>query len=126
MSELSDFFTREKANEGTKLHLSRPDGSASDHWIMVRHSDSDAYRAKEAEVRREVTAAVADGANVADACKAKEIELIASLVAGWSFTDVEFNLENVIEMLKEAPAIYDGVNKLAGSRASFFGKGAAS
>lgn len=120
---MQEFFTRELANEGVKLPLFHPDGSPSEHWITVRGIDSDHFRKKEAESKRDAInlALVTDLDERAKAVRLAQHKCIASLVAGWSF-EKEATETNVVSFFEEAPQIADMVNRYASHRASFFSK----
>lgn len=133
------FYTRDKANEGIRVDLFTPDGRKSGEWIMVRHIWSDAFaEAEEAaklkvgdylrsELQRlglkdedEIPPEVRKGIKVAG--REARIDLLASLVAGWSF-EAECTVENARDFLHRAPQIADQVDKIAGNSRSFFGAG---
>lgn len=120
---MKEFYTRSKANEGKKVPLSLPDGSPSEHWLMVRGVDSDEFRRAEAKSKRKAIelAQIKDDKERQEAIEQEKLELIAVLVADWSF-DEECSRENVVEFLREAPQIGDMVDRIAVSRASFFGE----
>lgn len=120
---MKEFFTRQAANEGVKLPLLLPDGSESEHWLMVRGVDSDAFRMAESKSKRKVIelAQITDQQERATQVREVELECIASLIAGWSFEE-KLTTDNVVHFLREAPQIADAVNKFAVRRADFFGK----
>lgn len=119
MSDLEQFFTREKANEGIKLPLSLPDGSPSGHWLMIRHIDCDEFRKKDFEMKRRL---VYDSKKTSfDGVTAEQqAELLSVLIASWSFSDVECNDENKIQLLIEAPQIADEINRVSVINSLFF------
>lgn len=116
-SDMEQFYTREKANEGIKLPLSAIDGSPTDHYLIIRGLDSDSFRDAESEAKRalinsggeDITAIAKEGANA----------VVASLVSGWSF-DEECSPDNVKKFLKSAPQITDEIDRVVGDRALFF------
>lgn len=121
---IEDFFTREKANEGIELPLYAPGSKEpSGHWLRVRGVDSDEFRAANVASQRNLRSAL-DGNKVPDEqfhIDQKRL-LVASLVAGWSF-DTEFNQENLLNFLKNAPQIEEAVNQIATRRNLFFNNG---
>ena len=124
MSEISikDFFTREAANEGIEIPLSLPDGTKTDHWIRIRSVDSDEFRKRDMDLRRELFANTKSEASQID----KKVEmfkprLLASLICGWSF-DLELSEENKIQLIIEAPQIADKIDSLCEKRALFVKK----
>lgn len=115
MSELSDFFTREKANEGIEVPLYLPDGGESEHKLTIRGVDSDAFRQAETEAKRRALELAADGKEPEDG----RLALLAPLVAAWTF-DEPCTPDNVRRLLKEAPQIADAVDRIAVRRSLFF------
>lgn len=121
MTDMSDFFTREKANSGIKLPLTLPTGEKTEHYLQIRGVDSDEFRAAEAaHIRQAVDfAQIEDVMERARKIDEAKTELIASLVVSWSFP-MECNLENVVQFFNDAPQIMESVNKIAGKRKLFF------
>lgn len=120
---MKEFFTRQKANEGVKLPLFLPDGSESEHWLMVRGVDSDAFRMAESKSKRKAIELVQieDPQERAVQVRETELECIAALIAGWSFEE-KLTKDNILNFLREAPQIADAVNRFAVRRADFFTK----
>ena len=83
--------------------------------------DSDAFRAAEAESKRDAfrIAALDSTAEKADAIAESKRSLIASLVVAWSF-EQECNRANVVAFFKEAPHIMDAIDVASSKRALFF------
>ncbi len=118
---MSDFFTAEKAEQGIKLPLFRPDGTKSDHWIKVRGVDSREFRIAESIAKRNGMAIAQMGEEErAIALLDSRIDLIASLVIEWSF-DEDCNRDSVVVFLKKAPQVADAIDRIAGDRSLFFG-----
>lgn len=126
---MEEFFTRDRANEGVKVPLHRPDGSKSDHWLLVRGVDSDEFRRAERECKKRFGVVEIEAKAIEDTEKRvafkdqkqeeQENQLLSSLIADWSF-DKPCTSENVAEFFLQAPQIADAVNKFAGHRALFF------
>lgn len=120
------FHTRDRANEGQKLPLHAPDGSPTDHWLLVRHVWSDAFQKAEDAAQREARETVMgmgenpDREAVAEVQRAARVRLLASLVAGWSF-DAECTPDAVADFLAQAPQIADAIDRFAADRKRFFG-----
>lgn len=135
MSAMDQFKTRDKANDGVKIDLLAPDGSRTDHWIVVRSQLSDSFRAAYKSALQEaarVAAEIAPGAKpeqgqqaFADVIRDRLIDCQAALVASWSF-DEPCTVENVRQFLIDAPQIADQVDRVAASNARFFGSGSTS
>ena len=120
MASMSDFFTREKANNGIKLPLTLPDGTETEHYLVIRGVDSDHYQEAVNETRRLL---ILDAKNENSPYTNKEAELtiLASLIADWSF-DEECTPENIRKFLQEAPHLVQKIDEAAGDRTLFFGK----
>lgn len=118
---MSDFFTREAANEGIEIPLRLPTGVKTDHWIRIRGVDSDEFRLAETKaVRRNLSIAAMTDENERNKADAENrLELVSALVIAWSFPE-ECNAENVTNFLRNAPQIADQINTVAASRSRFF------
>lgn len=138
MSQMEQFHTRARANEGKRLKLYTPDGKPTEHWLQVRHVWSDAFQAaNEAEVsgvREAMLAAAADDAKGrADEAKAAvdtakqdaKLRIWSALVAAWSFP-APCTPEAVVEFLRDAPQIGEQIDKFAADSRRFFGSDSAS
>ncbi|CAM3536768.1 hypothetical protein VA7868_03923 [Vibrio aerogenes CECT 7868] len=123
MHEMNEFFTRQKANEGVRLPLTLPDGTKTEHFLVIRGIDSDAFREAETEAKRQAMelSMIGDEEEKQQAIKDKKLSLVASLVLDWSFEQA-CSPENVKAFLLEAPQIADQVDQLAARRALFFDK----
>jgi hypothetical protein len=125
---LEDFHTRQAANEGRRLPLYRPDGGQTDQWLQVRHVWSDAFlEAEEASTRAMQAAMLALGAEPPPAAVARikreaRVQLLAALVAGWSF-EAPCTPEAVAQFLVDAPQIADQIDRFAADARGFFGHG---
>lgn len=124
---IEQFYTREKANSGIKMPLYLPTGGKSEHWLMLRGVDSDAFRDAKTEGEREAAeiAAIKDAKERGEAMRASQRRLVSSLVSGWSF-DQECTRESVENLFLNAPQIMDAVDKVVSNRAIFFAIGSAS
>lgn len=119
----SDFFTRAKANEGERMPLARPDGTATDEWLLIRGVDSDEFRHALDEFRRELLtiASLKDEAEKASKTEQARLRLNAALVIGWSL-EADFTEDALLEFLREAPFVAAEVDRFASDRRRFFGK----
>lgn len=120
---MESFFTRPTANAGVKLPLYLPDGTASEHYMVVLGADSDVFRKSEMEAKRSAAqiAQIDDTATRDALIMEEELGLVASLVSTWSFSQ-ECNKQNVVAFLKEAPHIADNINTFAAKRSNFIKK----
>lgn len=113
------FFTREKANEGTEVPLSHPDGTKTEYHLVIRSQWSDAFQQAKQDAWREDMEAVAKGQPVNST--ERHVALCATLVAGWNLPE-EFTEENVKTLLREAPQLRDMIDRHASRDARFFRK----
>lgn len=117
-----DFYTVPKANAGVKMPLTLEDGSDSGHWLLVRGTDSEAFR----KARFEAARAVRDvPKETPDYERAKVMDKavldnMVALLAGWSF-DEPFTPEAAREFLTNAPQIVESIDHVAADRTRFFG-----
>ncbi|WP_061238170.1 hypothetical protein [Ectopseudomonas composti] len=135
MTGIDAFKTRSKANEGIRIALAQPDGTPTEHWLQVRSVWSDDYQSARSELIRQ---AIEDGKRLAEASpeeaadlkheadRLRRAKLSASLIAAWSFEDLEFSEQAAFDFLLEAPQILLHVEKIAEDDRRFFGKGSAS
>lgn len=117
-----DFYTTPKANAGVKMPLKNAEGNDSGQWLIVRGTDSDAFRKARFDGARTLRD-TAKGLDEWDRAKLTDKVVMAnlvSLVAGWSF-DEPCTPEAVTEFLTSAPQIADAVDANAAERAHFFG-----
>ncbi len=116
------FFTRERANEGIEFPLDFPDGRPSPYRIKIRGADSDTFKEAKAESRRrllDIAQRKDKGASIdAVDADAEHIRLVASLVVSWTFPE-PCTPANVAKLLKEAPQIFEQIDRIAARRSLF-------
>lgn len=119
--DMTAFHTRGRANEGLKMPLVTPDGKQSEHWLRICGIDSDAFRATDARIKRQMLESIEQykGADLDAVHQDLKRELIASLVTEWSF-DAPCTPQAVAEFFREAPQIMDAVDRFASRRSLFF------
>ena len=119
MASISDFFTREDANEGIKLPLLRQDGSDSGLWVRIGSIDSDAYRAARRDMERAAFRR-GEGDDIDTILSTHKERMIAALILDWSpeFDDRP-TTENKLKFVREAPHIADRIDVAATNRAEF-------
>lgn len=118
------FYTREKASKGAKVYLhDMATGKLSDEWMIVRSIWSDEFQeAKEVAVQQAFKDAALENEDEKKAAhKARKLDLLTSLVGGWSF-DEECNDENIKAFLTEAVHLPDQIDKVSTQNSRFFGK----
>ncbi|WGK61479.1 hypothetical protein QAO71_15750 [Halopseudomonas sp. SMJS2] len=117
-----DFYTVPKANAGIKLPLLKEDGSESGQWLLVRGTDSDAFRKSSFESSQAVSKLPEDMGDWERSRAIDEVILndLVSLVAGWSFKD-PCTPESVRLLLKNAPQIAVAIDQIAADRSKFYG-----
>lgn len=127
VDEMAQFRTRGPANAGVKFPLQNAAGLLTEHWLLIRGVDSDEFRAADRIARREnVRVAAMDDVAARDkAFDEIRRKLIASLVAGWSFSK-PCTPENIVEFLREAPQLEASIDTVATKRALFFANASAS
>lgn len=123
MPSMNDFHTREAANNGIEVPLFLPDGTKSEHFLVVRGIDSDEFRQADAETKRNAVllSGIEGEAERNEFIADSKRTLIASLIADWSFEE-ECTPQNIKSFLKNAPQIADQVDTVAAKRSLFFGK----
>lgn len=121
MTDMEQFYTLDKANEGRRLALETPDGKPTEHWLQVRSRLSDEFRAAKSAAMQAV--AMVDGDKREQVAKDAHILALSALIAGWSFGDLE--PEKVRTFLRNAPQIAERINSFAGDDEVFFASGSA-
>ena len=130
-SEMEEFFTKDKANQGIELPLYTPDGKKTDHLLTILGVDSDAHYQAELREKRKIMALTPTvkslpeserEAVISKAQRDSELEIFASLILDWTFEE-ECNHENKIKFLTNAPQIADMIDKVASDRKLFFMSG---
>lgn len=123
MSDMEDFYTVDAANEGLKVPLFLPDGSPSNHWLMVLGVDSDAFRDADERAKRELIRLneIEDDEQRLIAFRDIKLRLQAVLVFDWSF-DQKCTLDNVIAFFRKAPHLGATVDRIASNRAMYWKK----
>lgn len=117
-----DFYTKPSADRGVKMALLKADGSDSGHWLMVRGTESDAFRKARFEGARTMRdiPAESDDWDRAQKRDAVVMDSLVSLVAGWSF-DEPCTPDSVREFLTNSPHVADMVDQAAVEKSRFFG-----
>lgn len=121
---MQEFHTRSASNEGKKVPLFTPEGKISDHWFIIRGVDSDAFRKADTNSKRKLLeiSRIENADERYEAGQKLERELVAVLVADWSFPE-PCTVETVANFFLEAPQLLDMVNTYAARRSNFFAKG---
>ena len=126
-NSFSRFHTRGPGNAGTRMPLVDPvTFEQTEDWLDIVSVDSDLFRDADAQAMRKIAelAEIKDEKERLAAVKEARLELMSSLITGWSAKDDEGNpvpctLENRIEFLRECPQTFDALNKAAVQRALF-------
>lgn len=123
MASMTDFYTRDAGNQGTKVPLKLPTGEKTEQFLIVRSIDSDAFREASADARREVirAAQIDDLEERRKLARESTLNMQVSLVKDWSF-DEECTPENVRKFLIGAPHIADTLDELCAKREMFVEK----
>lgn len=127
---MAAFATRETANAGHKIPLFTSEGVLTAHWLLVRGIDSEAFTIARNKQNRRIAELVQMKDDERElAILESTLEMQASLVAGWSFSDpelmgkgqaMECTHENVKAFLRTAPQIAEKVDEFASKRSFFF------
>lgn len=128
-TNIEDFNIVDPSEKGINITLCLPDGTETEHFLTVRGADSPTFRKAQARNNRERLALlkVKDKAKEMDAAdramreSGLQDQLVASLVADWSFPQ-ECTIENVAAFFAKSPQIREQVDLFAGERANFFNK----
>jgi hypothetical protein len=119
---LADFFTLPALEAGKKLPLTLPDGTETEHYLIVIGSDAPAARRRLLELSREDRSrdkSKMSDDELYDIETANTIKYRSSLVTGWSF-DTPFSKEAVSELLAQNPGLSQEIELLASNRSRFF------
>lgn len=118
----ADFLTRDRANKGITVPLPLPDGKPSGVTLNVLSTDSDAFQtARNAKLRQNVVILAMPEEDREAAELEAEIDLLSSIVVGWTIPDRECTPENVKTLLREAPYIRNFLDRQAADKSAFFG-----
>lgn len=103
----SDFHTKAKHDQGTKVVLDAPDGTKTEEFVLLLGRDSEAFRKAQARYRDRMISAKSEGVEF-DSHK-EGIRLTASAVKGWSLDEV-CTEDAVCDLLTNAPYILDSLD----------------
>ena len=130
---MAAFNLRAKSEEGIKMELTIPGVEDTGEFLIIRGADSTTFRKAQARTNRKnldmmkLNSKKNPMSPVELAMKQAKIqtELVASLVAGWSFEDedgkpIECTLKTVSDFLETAPQIQEQIDQVAGERHNFF------
>lgn len=127
---VESFYTREAANQGIKVPLTLPDGSPTEHYLLVLGIDSDiGQRARSTFQRTGIDLLMEfkktpPSESEEEAYYVKEAQhqkqYLASFIKDWSFEE-ECSTQNKILLLTEAPAIKETLDKTILDRHLFLG-----
>ena len=128
-ASMADFNIATQSTEGVKVPLHKPDGTKTAEWIQVRGMDCLEFRKAQARIPRQrlqYLQKAKKGGKDPDPADLREQELkwdrelVASLVADWSFSE-DCTPDNVVGFFEQAPQIKEQVESFAGERLNFFG-----
>lgn len=123
MSAMNRYRTRSKANATKRVNLYDPaTGKATDDWLDVRSSMSDAFKRAKNRALQEAADQPRDGSaeEREEATLHVTARMHAALVADWSFEE-ECTPENVAEFLIDSPHVAALVVGIADRGELFFG-----
>ncbi|WP_341519825.1 phage tail assembly chaperone [Pseudomonas sp. G.S.17] len=119
---LADFFTLSALEAGKKLPLTLPDGTATDHYLIVIGQDAPVARRALLSLAREgrdKDESKLSSDEIYDIQNTGTIKYRSALVTGWSF-DAPFSRDAVAELLTQNPGLAQEVESFSNSRARFF------
>lgn len=114
------FLTRPRHNEGVVVFLLLPDGSKSDKWVRVVGEDSDIFREGHANLLR-LAIREGDSEDSDKPHKSRVVELLADCIIDWNFEE-ELTREEKVNLIRNAPKIFDKVNETITSQSLFIKK----
>ncbi len=118
MSSITDYFTADKASEGLKIDLPRPDGAKSTDWAIVRGEDSPEYKAAYSAAMREL---LSSEHSIEDSPEVKlkaEVTLGVALIKEWSFKQ-PVTVETITELIEKAPYLWKEIEVVSQNRSLF-------
>lgn len=113
----SDFYSKSKHEEGTKVLLKQPDGTPTEEFVVLVGRDSEAFRRAQAKYRDLSVQAQADDKPF-DAY-VEGVRLTASAIKAWSLED-ELNEKSAMDFLLNAPYITDQLDAALYDSKRFF------
>ena len=113
----SEFHTKEKHEEGTKVFLVAPDGTKTEEFVVVRGKDSAAFRRAQAEYRDKQVAAAVDKTPFDTLLEG--YKLTASTIKAWSLED-PLTEASALELLSNAPYLVDAIDAAIFDTKRFF------
>jgi len=121
---MADFYTLGALEKGKKLPLTLPDGTETEHYLMVMGSDAPAARKALLEASRMLRGEAKEKMSVdaeAELAQRANLHYLSVLAFDWSFP-VPYTKEAVTELLLNNPGLSLEVEKLASDRTRFFAK----
>ena len=118
---MQEFFTKEANSTPQKLPLKLKSGEATEHYIMLIGTESDAFRLAQSKALREGAIKATAGEYDDKTAKELDLNLVASLIDSWSF-DEECTQENKVNFLDNAPYIRDAINSFSAEQDNFLKK----
>ena len=114
---MSQFFTKENGNRLEELKLENLDGTPSDYHLLIRGSQSDAFKTAKMKASRLLAIAESSKDKLTEDGRAEllvhcETMCVASLIGGWNF-DEAYTPELALDFLKNAPQLEQQINTLA-------------
>lgn len=152
MASFKQYNVRRKANDGIKMELILPDGTASDDWLIIRGIDSDEFIRARDELNRQYAMdqvninALAGAKQVVGELKGDDhkqamnhIKIVEELIRSMTpeserkvmlqaslikewSFEEECSLDNRLEFLRGNPTLADQIDTLAADRKAFYQK----
>lgn len=130
ITTMESFNVKAKSEEGIEMKLSLPDGTETEHYLVIRGSDSPTFKkalARNQRKQMELMKLQSNGKKKVDAGamamkqEKNQRELVATLVVGWSFAE-DCTPEAVSKFFENSPQIQEQVDEVAAERRHFFNK----
>jgi hypothetical protein len=118
---IADFFTLKASNEGRDFPLILPNGEPTPYSLRVISRLSDKAAKAIDAYRRDilVNASKPEAERLTD--RELSLPVRAAMVIGWTLP-ADFNEENLIDFLRNAPQIAEAVDRFSWNDANFFTK----
>lgn len=113
----SQFFSRQKHEEGIKVFLPLPDGSETTEFVILQGRDAASFRKAQAEYRDRMFKARVEEKEFDSLVEGRK--LTASAIKGWSFEE-PLTQEAAVELLTEAPYLLDKFDEVMQDTKRFF------
>lgn len=120
-NDMELFMTGKQHSEAKKLKLYAPDGTETEHYLMLIGIDSKVMRRKKKDLFTEVASNIKEKTFDADMQDKFSLDLLSTAVTGWSFKE-ECTFDKVREFLDNSPSILEAVDVFINESENYFEK----